>query len=196
MAEVIEPSNASVSNTDVYIQTTTHNYVSRKAVIEGARQVELKGRSIIEGGCKLDGSQTWIRVGRYTHIQMNTSIVPPPMPGSTTKYVPTLIGSHTIIGKNCQIQAAAIGSHCWVGNNVKLGRRVIIKDCCIISDNVDLGDDTVIAPFTLVQQTGSYPWTPPNYVELPPSTALELQERTMETFQAMVKQQGKDRNND
>ena len=32
---------------DGFIKTTTHNYVSRKATIDGAKQVEIKGRSII-----------------------------------------------------------------------------------------------------------------------------------------------------
>ena len=181
---------------DEYIQTTTHNYVSRQAVIEGARQVELKGRGIIERGCHLDGRQAWIRIQRYTHLQANTRITPPTLPGST-KHVPVSIGSHTMLGHDCQIEAAAIGSHCWIGNHVKLGKRVIIKDCCIVADHVVLGDDTVIAPFTRISDqnnsttsaTGSPLWTPPNYVELPPSTALEMQERTMETYQAFVKQQ-------
>ena len=32
---------------DGFIKTTTHNFVSRKATIDGAKQVEIKGRSII-----------------------------------------------------------------------------------------------------------------------------------------------------
>jgi carbonic anhydrase/acetyltransferase-like protein (isoleucine patch superfamily) len=67
--------------------------------------------------------------------------------------VPMVIGSHTVVERDCRIRAAAIGSYCWIGKRVVLGERVIVKDCCVIRDDVVLGDDTVIPPFTLVQST-------------------------------------------
>jgi dynactin 5 len=166
-----------------YIQTTTHNYISRQAIVVGAKHVEIKGRTIVEPTVKICGNDsTWIRIGRYCYIQTGTTIEPPTMmllPSNTSnstnnpdsnddknsnnndndnsnnKYIPVQIGSHTIVGNDCSIQAAAIGSYCMIGNNVSFGQRCIIKDCCLIESNVCIPPDTVIPPFTRDMMTGS-----------------------------------------
>lgn len=47
---------------DTYIKTQTHNFVSRSAIIENPRQVELKGRSIVDGGgCTVRGDLAAVR---------------------------------------------------------------------------------------------------------------------------------------
>ena len=168
-----------------YIKTTTHNYVSRLATIDGAKQVEIKGRSILERGVIVKGNLAIVRVGRYCVINDNTVIEPPPMvPLTLNKNVPISIGSHTYIGSHCSINAAAIGSMVYIGNNVRLGKRCIIKDNCIIEDGVIVGDDTVIPPFTRVTKTN-----PRYYNELPPSIAIQLQNLSLDRFENFRQEQ-------
>jgi dynactin-5 len=180
-----------------YIQTSTGNWVSRRAVIENARHVELKGRSIVHADSQFkaaDSPTGWIRTGRYCHVGAGTIIQPAVLPPHhRDQHVPVTIGSHTIIRKNCHLQAAAVGSYCWIGCSVVLGPRVIIKDCCVIADNVTIPADTVIPPFTrvTVAATGlssdnKRPTSRLVYRELPPSTAHELQEQSMELYQNFV----------
>ena len=169
-----------------YIKTTTHNYVSRLAIIDGAKQVEIKGRSILQKNVIVKGNLAIVRVGRYCIINDNTTIEPPPMlPLTLNKYIPIVIGSHTYIGNNCKINAAAIGSMVYIGNNVKLGQRCIIKDNCIIEDDVILGDDTIIPPFTRITKHN------PRYVykELPPSIAQQLQNLSLDKFENFRQEQ-------
>jgi dynactin-5 len=193
-----------VTNTDTketdtassYIQTSTGNWVSRRAIIENARHVELKGRSIVHADSQFkaaDSPTGWIRTGRYCHVGAGTTIQPAVLPAHhRDQHVPVTIGSHTIIRKNCHLQAAAVGSYCWIGHSVVLGPRVIVKDCCVIADNVTIPADTVIPPFTrvTVAATGSSSDKQPTsrlvFRELPPSTAHELQEQSMEMYQNFV----------
>lgn len=65
----------------------------------------------------------------------------------------------------------------WIGDNVKIGRRCIIKDNCVIETGVTLGDDTVLPPFTRISARN-----PTFYQELPPRTSALLQEMTMDRF--------------
>ena len=168
-----------------YIKTTTHNYISRQAKIEGPKQVELKGRSIIQPNVVVRGDLSIIRIGRYCEICPHTTLEPAIHP-LTKVYIPMVIGSHTHIGTNCNIQAAAIGSMVWIGNDVTLGKRVIIKDNCVLDDGVVLGDDTVIPPFTRIAKQDVTV-----YQELPPATAVQLQELSMDRFQEFKEQQKK-----
>jgi acetyltransferase-like isoleucine patch superfamily enzyme len=65
----------------------------------------------------------------------------------------------------------------WIGDNVKIGKRCIIKDNCVIESGVTLGDDTVIPPFTRISRSN-----PTAYQELPPRTSALLQEMTIDRF--------------
>ena len=210
---------------DEYFMTLSHCYVSLKASLENASNVEFKGRAVVEGGCALRGDCGIIKVGRYVWLHPGTTL----HPSATTtdaassssssgnfKSVPMVIGSHTTVDRDCHIRAAAIGSYCWIGKRVRLGQRVIIKDCCVVLDDVVLGDDTVIPPFTIVQSTtttGPRPqsaaattttntdsrevlpaWShAPTFrcAELPPSTATEMQERSIEQYATFAASQGK-----
>lgn len=98
---------------DEYIKTMTHNYVSRKAIIDGAKRVEIKGRSILHKGVKVRGDLQIVKIGRYCEIGELTSLEPPGNPFQKDKRIPMVIGSHTHIGKECDIQGAAIGSSKW-----------------------------------------------------------------------------------
>jgi dynactin-5 len=162
-----------------YIKTTTHNFVSRKATLEGPRQVEIKGRSIVQAGVKIRGDLAIVRIGRYCEIDEGTLLEPPPHNLTANKHIPMAIGPHTRIGKGCEIRAAAIGSLVWIGDDVKIGKRCILKDNCIVETGVVLGDDTVVPPFTLIPKNGTYL----DQTELPPSMALQMQELSLDRFQ-------------
>lgn len=167
-----------------YIQTTTQNYVSRKATIDGSRQVELKGRSIVADGVKIRGDLGLVRIGRYCHLHSNTLLQPPLLPGQDgTKHVPVTIGSRTVIGKGCVVEAAAVGSLCRVGNAVTMGPRSILKDCCVVADHTVIPTDTVIPPFTRVYSATSGRLCTS---ELPPSVAVELHDLAVDAYQEFV----------
>jgi dynactin-5 len=188
MTEASSNNPFSVSQTaleDVYIQTTSNSFVSRQATIQGSDRVDIKGRSVIEHDCTLEGDKARITIGRFCYIQSGTCIRPAAQPGGTAgDYVPVSIGSHTLIGHDCTIEAAAIGSECWIGNNVKLGKRVIIKDCCVVRDNAEIPNDTVLAPFSRVQAPTrpELQWSFPNYTELSPAVSVYMQERSIELY--------------
>jgi dynactin-5 len=106
-----------------YIQTTTGNWVSRKAIIEDARHVEFKGRSLVHAGTLFKSTATgWIRTGRYCHVGAGTTIESAVLPlhhqvrrrqdasPDEVQYGPVTIGAHTCIGEDCHLQAAAVGS--------------------------------------------------------------------------------------
>jgi dynactin 5 len=170
-----------------YIQTTTNNYVSRKAFIDGSKHVELKGRSVVSDGVRIHGDLGLVRIGRYCHIHSNTTLQPPPLPGQEeNKFVPVTVGSHTVIGKDCVLEAAAIGSLCWIGDGVKIGQRCILKDCCVVADGTVIPADTVIPPFTRVFSSANGRLVT---TELPPSVAVELQERALESYQEFAAMQ-------
>jgi dynactin-5 len=160
-----------------FIKTTTHNYVSRKATIDGAKQVEIKGRSIIQDEVHVRGDLAIVRIGRYCVFEEGSLLEPPIHPFNNSKNIPVVIGSHTHIGSKCEIRAAAIGSMVWIGDNVKIGNRCIIKDNCIIESGISIGDDTIIPPFTRISAKIST-----DYEELPPSVAVQLQEVSISNY--------------
>jgi dynactin-5 len=174
----------SEAETEGYIKTTTHNFVSRKAQVDGAKQVEIKGRSILQEGVVVRGDLAIVRIGRYCEIDSNTRLEPPTHPLDKSKRIPLVIGSHTRVGRDCNIQAAAIGSNVWIGNQVTLGPRVIIKDNCIIEDNVALGGDTVVPPFSRISVKN--PLLP---AELPPSMAAHMQELSLDRYQEFQREE-------
>lgn len=163
-----------------YIKTTTHNFISRKAVIEGPRQVALQGRSIVQDGVKIRGDLGILRIGRYVRIDADSELEPPPMLNGApdAKRVPMMVGNHTRISGHCKIQAAAIGSMVVIGEGAQIGQRCIIKDCCVIDNGVVLGDDTVVPPFTRISMDGDKL----RMQELPPSMSVDLQEQAMDQY--------------
>jgi acetyltransferase-like isoleucine patch superfamily enzyme len=64
-----------------------------------------------------------------------------------------------------------------MGDNVKIGKRCIIKDNCIVEPGVTLGDDTVVPPFTRISARN-----PTFFQELPPSMATQMQELSLDRY--------------
>lgn len=215
----------------LFVETTTKSFISRDARIEESRQVEVKGRSIVSAGVVLDSRHGWIRIGRYCYLDENTILLPSELdgnsrtPGTSTgssaratapstiatptstaspSCVPINIGSHTRIGRDCHVQAAAIGSYCCIGDRVTLGKRVIVKDCCVLEDNVVLGDDTIVPPFTRLAscrdansgatddttKDAEWQWSHPYTLELPPSIAFQRQEDSIQAYRDFVVKYG------
>jgi dynactin 5 len=212
---------ALVAAKDDYITTMTGNFISRQATLISPKNVEIKGRTIIQNSVVLDASapetdgsnlkNAMIRItGRYCYIGSHTTILPPPVVGcrelNKTDHVntiPVTIGSHTIIygGTSsdcpCVIHAAAIGSYCCIGHDVFIQERVIIKDCCVIAPHTYIPADTVIPPFTHVSSLFSPPLNDNAEAcnrslvmyELPPSTMVEIQEKSMEIYHEIANRQ-------
>jgi dynactin 5 len=153
-------SSAAIDFNDFIQTAVTNNYISRRAILDDSKSVEMKGRSIIYPEAHLRSN---IRIGRYCQIQSRT-ILQPPAPKSlpacrtennkddstnaTTRNKMMTIGSHTMIGQNCMIEAAAIGSNCSIGDHVRIGANVIVKDNCIIASYTNIPPNTNIPPFT------------------------------------------------
>lgn len=168
---------ASSTTDDGFIKTASHNYVSRKATVEGPQKVELKGKSVLMDGVVVRGDLGLrIQMGRYVMVGKDTTLTP--------CEAPMVIRGHVTIGKSCDIQTASIGSFVRIGDNCKIGKRCLIKDGCIIEEGTSLGDDTVVPPFSRVKGR-------PGLVieELPPSAAMDLQDAAFEMYQAFVEEQ-------
>lgn len=186
-----------VLKSEDYIRTASGNFVARGAILQGAQQVELKGRTWVEAGVTLRGDLAPIRVGRYNSIRSGTTIAPPVlnMPsggggGNQQQHAPVSIGAHTTIGTDCDIQAAAIGSYNVIGDRVILGPRVILKDAVVVTAGTHVPADTVIPPFTRVSSSSSS--SPKQqrqlaWIALSPATIPILQESALDAYHERVR---------
>mmetsp|Transcript_19427 Transcript_19427/g.22502 ORF Transcript_19427/g.22502 Transcript_19427/m.22502 type:complete len:190 (+) Transcript_19427:71-640(+) len=174
-----------------YVKTAAHNYVSRQATIHGAKNVEMKGKSIIHNNAIIRGDLTNIRIGRYCQIGNNTIIRPPSYQISLNtekeqiQFLPCLIGNHTRIGQNCVIEAAAIGSSVYISDRCVISKRVIIKDCCYIEKGTVIPPDMVIPPFSRVS---GCPGKIVDDTILPESIAVIFVDECVKGFSQFVKQ--------
>ncbi len=152
----------------------------------------MKGKSIIHPQVHLRGDFQSIRIGRYCHIGKGTILRPPSyqasLPGDEEqepiKFLPLIVGSHTRIGKDCVVEAAAIGSSVYIGDDCVISKRVIIKDCCYIEKGTVIAPDTVIPPFSRVAGC------PGVLVEeglMPESVAVTSVDNCVEAFTDFVK---------
>mmetsp|Transcript_15477 Transcript_15477/g.18350 ORF Transcript_15477/g.18350 Transcript_15477/m.18350 type:complete len:226 (-) Transcript_15477:411-1088(-) len=195
-----------------YVKTAAHNYVSRKSIIHGPRNVEMKGKCVIEEDAIIRGDFASVRIGRYCHVGRKTIIRPPSYlaslgtigrssikegaggasssSGGTTssvaqlQFLPLLVGNHTHIGSNCIIESASIGSSCSIGNSCVISKRVVIKDCCYIHDETVIPPDTVIPPFSRVSGCPARIF---NKEELPESVAVTSVDDRVRDFSDFVR---------
>jgi dynactin 5 len=178
-------------DTNGYIQTSTQNYVSRKAVVEQPSRVELKGKSILEEGCILRGDLAVIRMGRYCYVGSRTTLSPAPADNDCTTtnnppklYIPMIVRGNVYIGPDCKIEASAIGTNVYIGARSCIGPRCILKDNVYVEEDTVLGSDTVIPPFSRVR--GNPGKVVSSEESLSPSAAMELQELAHTTFHTFV----------
>jgi len=187
-----------------YVKTSAHNYVSRKAIIHGPRNVEMKGKCVIAEDVIIRGDFASVRFGRYCHLGHKTIIRPPSYlsslgnigskgTGATSsggssvaqlQFLPLLVGNHTHIGSNCLIESASIGSSCSIGNSCVISKRVVIKDCCYIHDETVIPPDTVVPPFSRVSGCPARIF---NKEELPESVAVTSVDDRVRDFSDFVR---------
>ena len=181
-----------------YIKTATHNYISKDAIIDNPKVVELKGKSIIMDGCRLRGDmmiptekqkqqqqqqRLGISIGRYCWISKDCIIRPSSL---LDVMIPCRIQNYVQIGMNCIIESSWIGNCTIIGHNVILGKRSIIKDNVVIRSNTVIPPDMVIPPFSYVQ---GCPAKISTTQTLPESIALECMEQSITQFQSFSQQQ-------
>lgn len=142
------------------------------------------GKIIIEQGVTLrgdlhreDSKSPIIAIGRYCVLDANCTITPPTKTSSSTGQdanYPVKIGSYVHIGENSTIQAASIGNCVKIGKNCSIGMFSIIKDC------VQIEDETIIPPYTVIAPYSRVDGKPPDQItsELPDS-ADQVIELTM-----------------
>jgi carbonic anhydrase/acetyltransferase-like protein (isoleucine patch superfamily) len=158
------PSDEYYSND--YIQTTlTHNYISRRAMIDNSKHVEMKGRSIIYPDVHIRNNMkhhhcTIIRIGRYCHIQSNTVIYQHPPPrrvqprgmdddddendnddhdDDDLDTTTTAITTNTTTNTSRRRISMTIGSHTMIGSHCRIAITAAIGSNCSIGDYVTIG---------------------------------------------------------
>mmetsp|Transcript_10858 Transcript_10858/g.10872 ORF Transcript_10858/g.10872 Transcript_10858/m.10872 type:complete len:182 (+) Transcript_10858:172-717(+) len=134
-----------------YIQTSTGNIVSRKAVIFRPEQVELPGgRCIIKPGVIIRGDFAPVQIQRYCVIGENTILRPSYTISKTFKFIPLTIGKYSYIGENCIIESAVIGAGCDIGDDCILSMRCILKDHVKVESGSVVPPDMVVPPFSIL----------------------------------------------
>jgi len=166
---------------DFIVTTVTHNYVSQKATLEGAHNVEIKGRTIIHEDVTIQAESARVSIGRFTQIRPGCRITPPQIPDGEP--IPVRIGANTWFDVNVTCEAAAVGSFCWLGKNCRIGARVLMKDCCVVADDAVLPPDLVVPPFTRVSMLDDGRL---HFLEMPPSINVVIQEHTEDYYFKLV----------
>ncbi|CAM9153909.1 unnamed protein product [Ascophyllum nodosum] len=138
-----------------YVKTSTGDLVSRKAQIYGSQNLYLKGKSIIMPGAIVRGELQSIRIGRYCVIGEGTVVRPAyrvEQDGSQLKcrFTPVAVGSHTMIGKDCVVEAAGIGCNVRIEDGCILGRNSFVRDNCQLLEGTVLPEGAVVPPFTVM----------------------------------------------
>jgi len=165
-----------------YIETASGNKVSRRSVLCGAHNIVLNGKTIIQSGAIVRGDLANIRVGRRCVISRNVVIRPAYKKitrGLT--FFPQQIGDHVFIGEGSVISAQNIGSYVYIGKNCVIGRRAVLRDCCMIADN------SIVSPETVVPSFAIYEGNPARYSrELPGPTQDIMVDHTNSYYQNFV----------
>ncbi|VDP12546.1 unnamed protein product [Soboliphyme baturini] len=65
-------------------------------------------------------------------------------------FIPLHIGDYVFIGENSVVTAAQVGSYVRIGQNCVIGKRSVVKDCCVFKDNTVLETEAVIPSFSIV----------------------------------------------
>ncbi|CAD6572151.1 MAG: hypothetical protein TREMPRED_000463 [Tremellales sp. Tagirdzhanova-0007] len=141
-----------------YIETDTGNKISRKAVITGATNIILGGKTIVQTGAILRGDlrrstagqHVVISMGRYCSIGEGAIIRPPGKiyKGGFTFY-PVRIADFVTIGPGTIVEAAQIGHGVDIGKESIIGKFVIIKDLAVVLPHTVLPEGTVVPSMSI-----------------------------------------------
>ncbi|CAM9149468.1 unnamed protein product [Choristocarpus tenellus] len=106
-------------------------------------------------GAIIRGELQAIRVGRLCVIGEGTVLRPAYRieldgPQAKCRFTPLSVGSHTFIGKECVVEAAAIGCNVRIGDRCVIGRNCLIRDNCRMEPGSVLSEGTVVPPFTVL----------------------------------------------
>ena len=171
-----------------YIVTSTGNIISRKATICKPQSVEIPaGRCIICPEVIIRGDLAAVQLNKYCLVGART-VLHPSYTTSTSatgskvlKFIPQTIGSHTMIGEDCVIEAAVIGTGCVIGNDCVISRRCVLKDYVNVLPGSVVPPDMVIPPFCIVSGN------PARIVgEMPESTSTIGQTAAVDKYKAYV----------
>lgn len=117
-------------------QIDSSAYVAESAVITGNVIIE-EGASIWPHAV-IRGDAASIRIGKYTNIQDNATL-------HTDLDQPLVIGDYVVIGHNAVIHCKAIGTATLIGMG------------CVLLNNAEIGDESIIGAATLITQHKKIP---------------------------------------
>lgn len=161
----------SILSTD-YVDTSSGAKVSSKATLCGASQLRIARKTIIQPSVMLRCDLAVIEIEQHCYIGHGTVVRPPYTRTSKGRFrfiKKQTIRDHTVIGRDCVIEAACIGCNVRIGNNCVISKRCVLHDCCQVLDNTVLAPDTVVPPFAVF---GGVPGVMVR--ELPPSAPVEF----------------------
>lgn len=134
-----------------FILTSTGNIISRGAKINQTKTLEVPGgRVFIDQHVHIHSDIAPIQLQRYVYISQNTTLKPSQTLTEPVRAVPMTIGSHSFIGEDSTVEAAAIGVGCHIGNRCTIAKRCILKDYVKVLDDAVLPNDMVVPPFSIV----------------------------------------------
>ncbi len=136
-----------------YIITNTNNIICREADVHKPQALEIpNGRVYIGPKVTIHADLAPVQINKYSFIDEGAILKPGDFVNKdgTTRYITQTIGSHTYIGTNCTIEAAAIGMGCFISKNCIISKRVILKDYVLVLENTVICCDMVIPPFSIV----------------------------------------------
>ncbi len=124
-------------------------YVSESVDIIG--DVILGEETSIWFGTVIRGDMNYIRIGKRTNIQDNSTI------HVTTATAPTIIGDEVTIGHNALLHGCTIEDRCLIG----MGS--IIMDGAIVEEGSIVGAGALVTPGTIIEKGSIYVGSPAKF---------------------------------
>ncbi|KNC27549.1 hypothetical protein FF38_12868, partial [Lucilia cuprina] len=130
-----------------YAYSKTGNVISKSAKIRGAQFVVNKGYSFIGNNVEIRGDKNNGKpvISWGIHVILDDECIIQPATRQD-KFYPLIIGQNVYIGKKTKLEAASVGSHVVIGENCEIGNLAVIRDCTIILPNTKVPPGMVIGP--------------------------------------------------
>ncbi|KAH3666057.1 hypothetical protein OGAPHI_004246 [Ogataea philodendri] len=130
---------------DQWLETSSGNRIHKSCKIKGLNRIALAGQVTVCEDCHINAGDHSIKVGKRCYFEPQVCI------DSTNGDVK--IGTLTRIGYGTQVDSNCnIGNRVSIGKGCKLGTGSIIRDCCVIEDQVEVPIGFLIPPFTRVSK--------------------------------------------